>query len=185
MSRPKRSPKDIERIKFLLADIIEDEFVTNGQVITHERLAKRHVARNSSTTAAEDVALYGGAAVAWLRRDESKQLAIVPITGKFPDWVADPDNEDKITSAIDGLGAGGPRIGWYQPVDRDDWLWIYYIGHLAKAGVSAVFHAGEQVDHNKQLNTNQTRAKIAARATDGVPEPPGGTETKVLAKRIK
>lgn len=183
MTRPRRTVKEIERIKLLLADIIEDEFLNNGQVITHDRLAKRHVSRNASTTAAEDVAQYGGAAVAYLRRE--KQFAIVPITGKMDDWVADPDVEQNITSAVAGLGAGGPRIGWYQPVDRDDWLWVYYIGHLARAGIAAVFHAGQQVEDNKQLNSGQTRGLIAARATDGLPLPPGKTEVKVLAERIK
>ena len=183
MTRPRRTRKEIERIKFLLADIVEDEFTTNGQVITHDRLAKRHVARNSSTTAAEDVAMYAGAAIAYLRRE--KHFAIVPITAKYDDWLADPDNEQSIVSAVAGLGAGGPRVGWYQPIDRDDWLWIYYIGHLARAGIAAVFHAGQQVEDNRQLNSSKTRSAIAARATDGLPIPPGSAEVRVLTERIE
>ena len=181
MIRPRRTTKDIELLKLQLADIIEDEF-TRHQVISHERLAQRHMLRNSSTTALEDVAAYGDAAVVYLR---DNRLAIVPITGQLPAWQADSDNEEKIKNAVAGVGAGGPRVGWYKPVDRDDWLWVYYISHLARSGVAAVFHAGKQVEDNKHLNSSTTRAKIAARATGGLPLPPGLAETRVLAERVK
>ena len=183
MTRPRRTAKEIELVKMQLADIIEDEFTKNGQVVTHERLARRHVLRNGSVTAAEDVALYGGSAVAYLRRE--KRFAIVPITAKFPDWEADPEVEQNMVNAVAGLGAGGTRIGWYQPIDRDDWLWVYYIGHLAKAGVAAVFHAGQQIDKNTHLNTGKTRAAVADLATRGLPVPPGTAEVKVLQERAK
>ena len=182
MIRPRRTQKEAELIKLQLADIIEDVFEKNGQIVTHEVLAKRHVLRNGSVTAAEDVRLYGGAAVAYLRRD--KHYAIVPITEAIEAYSGDPDDEQSIIDAVAGLGAGGSRIGWYQPTDRDDWLWVYYVGHLARGGLYAVFHAGRQIEDNKHLNSGQTRRLIAQRATEGMDKPPLLAESAVLTERV-
>ena len=184
MTRKRRSRKDAELVKMQLADIIQDVFDKNGQIVTHEVLAKRHVLRNGSTTAAEDVQVYGGMAVAHLRQHDPF-YAIVPITKAIEDYNGDPDNEPAIVNAVAGLGAGGSRIGWYQPVDKDDWLWVYYIGHLARSGLGGVFHATDQVDKNRQLNSGTTRKEIAKRAIDGMEKPPSLTETKVLTARIE
>jgi hypothetical protein len=108
MTRKRRNRKEAELVKMQLADIIQDVFDKNGQVITHEVLAKRHVMRNGSTTAAEDVQLYGGMADAHLRQHE--QNAIVPITKSIDEYTGDPDDEKAITNAVAGLGAGGSRI---------------------------------------------------------------------------
>lgn len=182
MTRKRRSKQEAELVKMQLADIMQDVFDNNGQLVTHDQLAKRHVLRNGSLTASEDVHQYSGAAVAYLRRE--KQYAIVPVTQSLDDYTGDPSDEKTVTNAIAGLGAGGPRIGWYQPIDKDDWLWVYYIGHLAKAGLFAVYHAGQQVENNKQLNSSATRARIAARSIATLPKPPELTETKVLAARL-
>lgn len=183
MTRKRRTRKEAELVKMQLADIIQDVFDKNGQLVTHEVLARRHVLRNGSVTASEDVHQYGGAAVAYLRREH--QYAIVPVTKGFDDYGGDPSDERVVTNAIAGLGAGGPRIGWYQPIDKDDWLWVYYIGHLAKAGLFAVYHAGQQVEDNKQLNSGATRARIAARSIAALPKPPTLAETKILTARIE
>jgi hypothetical protein len=122
-------------------------------------------------------------AVAHLRQHE--QYAIVPITKSIDEYTGDPDDEKAITNAVAGLGAGGSRIGWYQPIDKDDWLWVYYIGHLARAGLGAVFHASQQVEDNKQLNSGTTRKEIAKRAVAGMERPPLLAEAKVLTARIE
>lgn len=183
MTRRKRTHKEAQLIKLQLADIIQDVFDKNGQLVTHEVLAKRHVMRNSSTSAEEDVRIYGGPAVVYLRNELN--YAIVPVTASFYDYDGDPSDETVVANAVAGLGAGGARIGWYHPSDKDDWLWVYYVGHLGRAGVLAVFHAGDQIDKNPQLISAKGRARIAGRAIEGVPLPPGKTETKVLEARLE
>lgn len=182
MTRRRRSPREAEAVKLKLGEIIKDWFDATGQVITHEQLAREHVTRNASLTAAEDVQLYGGNAVIHLRTEHN--YAIVPVTASVLDFDGNPDDETIVANAVAGCGAGGSRIGWYQPADKDDWLWVYYIGHLGKAGVSAVFHATRQIDNNPQLTSARGRTLIAGRATAGLPVPPGKAETKVLTARL-
>ena len=183
MTRRKRTHKEAELIKLQLADIIQDTFDNNGPLITHKRLAERHVARNGSLSASDDVRMYGPAAVAYLRC-EPHNYAIVPVTARFEDYTGDPKDETVIADAVAGLGAGGSRIGWYQPADKDDWLWVYYVGHLGRAGVHAVFHAAQQIENNPRLVSPKGRQLIAGRAISGLPVPPGKTETKVLEARL-
>lgn len=183
MTRRRRSPNDRKRIKLQLADIIRDTFDNDGQVITHEELAREHVSRNASLTAFEDVQQYGGPAVVYLRNEE--HYAIVPVTERIAQWTGDTDDEQAIANTVAGLGAGGSRVGWYHPSDKDDWLWVYYIGHLGRAGISAVFHAARQSEDNPRLLSIRGQRAVAARATVGLPIPPGQTETKVLQARLE
>lgn len=182
MTRKRRTSKDINLVKLQLADIIQDTFDKNGQLITHDELARRHVLRNQTTTAAEDVARYGGLAVVYLRNELG--YAIVPVTSLISHWAGDPATDVEISNTVAGLGAGGARIGWYHPSGKDDWLWVYYIGHLAGAGMSAVYHAGSQVDANRTLISAKGRTVIAEHATRGLPVPPGKAEVKVLEARL-
>ncbi len=182
MTRKRRTAKEAQQIKFQLADIIRDTFDNDGQVITHDELAREHVRRNGSVSAAEDVMLYGGPAVVHLRNDLN--YAIVPITAKYEDFTEDFTEEQVVSNAVAGLGAGGPRIGWYHPSSKDDWLWIYYIGHLGNAGVMAVWHVAQRVDANPALISAKGRTRIAARAVDTLGSA-GKTEVKVLQARLE
>ena len=166
-----------------LVSIIRDTFDNNGQLITHDTLAREHVSRHASLTAYEDVQLYGGPAVVYLRNEEN--YAIVPVTAGIVDYAGDPSDEIEVANTVAGLGAGGARIGWYHPSDKDDWLWVYYVGHLGNSGVRAVFHAARQIDNNPMLISAKGRERIAGRAVLGVPVPPGKTETKVLEARLE
>lgn len=181
MTRRRRSIKEAAAVKLQLAEIIKRQFDHNGQIITHDELAREHVARNGSVTAAEDVQVYGGPAVVYLRNEFS--YAIVPITARIDDFDGEPRDEAVIADAVAGLGAGGPRVGWYHPTGQDDWLWVYYIGHLGRAGVAAVFHAAQQVDANPALITARGRARIAGRTAlgDGAP---GKTEARIINARL-
>jgi hypothetical protein len=181
MTRKRRTPKQAEAVKLQLAQIIRDLFDTNGQIVTHDELAAEHVSRNRSITAAEDVATYGGPAVVHLRNEMS--YAIVPVTSKVYDFSPDTEVELVIANAVAGLGAGGPRIGWYHPTDRDDWLWVYYVGHLGRAGVAAVFHASRQADANPSLISAKGRGRIAGLSGDSLIAP-GKTETRILTERL-
>lgn len=181
--RRKRSVKEAVLVKQQLADIIQDVFDNNGQVITHDELAKRHVRDNASLSAADDVQQYGGVAVALLRKD--KNYAIVPVTGLIHSWTGSPANEEEIANTVAGLGAGGVRIGWYHPDSVDDWLWVFYIGHLTGSGTAAVFHAAKQVDNNPALISDNGQKRIAAKAAESLPVPAGDTEKKVLTATIK
>lgn len=183
MTRKRRTRQQALETKAQLAAIIKDIFDNNGQVVTHDALAAEHVARHKSTTASEDVHLYGGPAVVHLRNAE--HYAIVPITSRFSDYTGDPDDAKEICDAVAGLGAGGARVGWYHPADRDDWLWVYYIGFLANAGMHAVFHAAKQTDSNPRLLSAKGRRMVAGRSIAGIPIPPGGTEVKILTSRAE
>ncbi len=183
MTRKRRTRAEINQIKLLLADIIQDTFDKNGQVVTHAELARRHVLRNQSIAAEEEVALYGGLAVVYLRKELN--YAIVPITGAIHEWTGDTDDEVDVLNTVAGLGAGGARAGWYHPTDRDDLLWVYYIGHLGRAGVWAVFHAAQQSASNPQLLSGKGQSQVAARALKGLPKPPEKTETKILEARLR
>ena len=182
MTRRRRTSKDAARIKMELVEIIKDVFDTDGQLVTHEQLAREHVARHASLTAFEDVQLYGGPAVVYLRNHDN--YAIVPVTASIAEWEGNPADEVAVANTVAGLGAGGARIGWYHPADKDDWLWVYYVGHLGSSGVRAVFHAAQQIDRNPQLISAKGRERIAGRAIAGLPIPPGKTETKVLSARL-
>jgi hypothetical protein len=182
MTRKRRTAKQAQEIKAQLAEIIRDTFDNNGQVITHEWLAQEHVRRNASVSAIEEVMLYGGPAIVHLRRDLN--YAIVPITAKFDDLITGQEDEQMIVNAVAGLGAGGSRIGWYHPADKDDWLWVYYIGHLGYAGIKAVFHAAQIVDSNPALISAKGRLQIANRSVDALGSA-GKTEVKVLEARLK
>jgi len=182
MTRKRRSPKAAEQIKMQLVEIIKDTFDNNGQVITHGQLADEHVRRNASRNAEGDVHLYGGPAVVYLRRNE--HYAIVPVTASVATWDGDPEDEVAVANTVAGLGAGGSRIGWYLPASKDDWLWIYYNGHLSGSGQAAVFWAGKVVDDNPQLISAKGRTRIAGRAIARLPIPPGKTEVKVLSARL-
>ena len=182
MTRKRRTPKEAAATKAQLVEIIKDIFDNNGQVITHEQLADEHVRRNSSRTALEDVHLYGGPAVVYLRNSEN--YAVVPVTSKIASWNGDADDEVVIADTVAGLGAGGARVGWYHPGSKDDWLWIYYAGHLLNSGAKAVYHASKQVDDNPQYISARGKTLLAGRAIRGIPIPPGKTETKVLTARL-
>jgi hypothetical protein len=182
MTRRRRTAKEAHQVKMELAEIIKDIFDHNGQIITHEQLAREHVSRHASLTAFEDVQVYGGPAVVHLRNEEN--YAIVPVTASAEAFDGNPADEVEVANAVAGLGAGGARIGWYHPANKDDWLWIYYVGHLGRAGVHAVFHAAQQIDKNPQLISTKGRGLIAGQAVAGLPIPPGKTETKVLAARL-
>lgn len=182
MTRRRRTTKEINLVKLQLADIVQDTFDKNGQLITHGELAKRHVLRNLSTSADEDVALYGGLAVVYLRTDLN--YAIVPVTANIATWTGDPANDEEIANTVAGLGAGGARIGWYHPASKDDWLWVFYIGHLASSGMAAVYHAGQQVEANAKLISAKGRTQIATLAVKALPAPPVKTEVKVLQARL-
>lgn len=182
MTRRRRTMKEAHVVKMQLAEIIKDTFDNNGQLITHDHLAREHVARNKSTRADEDVQVYGGPAVVYLRNEAS--YAIVPVTAGIAEFDGDPRDEVIVANAVAGLGAGGPRIGWYHPASKDDWLWVYYVGHLGRSGVHAVFHAAQQIDNNPHLITAKGRQLIAGQAVAGLPIPPGKTETKVLSARL-
>lgn len=182
MTRKRRTAKAAAETKAALVAIIKDIFDNNGQVITHEELADEHVRRNASRTALEDVHLYGGPAVVFLRNHEN--YAIVPVTASIAAWEGDPDDEVAVANTVAGLGAGGARVGWYHPASKDDWLWIYYAGHLLGSGQAAVYHAAKQVDDNPQLISAKGRTRIAGRAIARLPIPPGKTEVKVLSARL-
>lgn len=180
---PRRSQQEAQRIKRLLADIVQDVFDNDGDVITHEQLAEAHVKRNLSRSADEDVRRYGGVAVALLRRD--KNYAIVPITSHIANWTGNPANEEEVAATVAGLGSGGPRVGWYHPSSKDDWLWVFYVGHLSKSGTAAVFHAAKQVDDNPQLISARGRKEIAKRSAEALPVPAGRTERAVLTATVE
>lgn len=189
MTRKRRSPREAHAITMQLADIIRDTFDTDGQIISHEQLAMEHVTRNKSRRADEDVQVYGGPAVVYLRREEN--YAIVPVTASIFEYNADdPEDEVAVANAVAGLGAGGPRIGWYHPASKDEWVWVYYIGHLGRAGVHAVYHAARQVDNNAHLISDSGRALITDRSiqksADGTDllGPPGEQETLLLEERL-
>jgi len=182
MTQRRRSPKEAAAIKQQLADIIQDTFDNNGQVITHDALAVEHVNRNKSRSADDDVARYGGVAVALLRKD--KGYAIVPVTGLIATWTGNPANEEEVANTVAGLGAGGVRIGWYQPTGVDDWLWVFYIGHLTRSGAAAVFHAAQQVDAKPKLVSAKGHARLAQRTVDSLPVPAGKAEKKVLTATV-
>lgn len=182
MIRKRRTAKEIEQLKLLLADIIQDTFDKNGQFISHEELARRHMLRNSSTRAAEEVAQYGALAVIYLRT--SLDYAIVPVTAEIHNWTGDTDDEVKIANTVAGLRAGGSRVGWYHPASKDDWLWVYYVGHLASAGMHAIYHAAEQIDRNPKLISAEGRRRLAGRALRNLPVPPDKAETKMLEARL-
>jgi hypothetical protein len=177
--RRKRTIKEAEAVKVALAEIIKDVFDSDGQVITHDELADAHVKRNLSRSADEDVALYGGVAAAMLRRDEG--YAIVPVTAQIANWTGAPASEEEVANTVAGLGAGGPRIGWYHPASKDDWLWVFYIGHLIKSGVSSVFHGTEQMRRNPTLTSAKAQGQIAKKAAESLPAPASAVEKKVLA----
>jgi hypothetical protein len=182
MTRRRRTTKERQAIKLQLATIIRDIFDNNGQLVTHDQLAREHVSRNASLTAYEDVQQYGGPAVVHLRNDE--YYAIVPVTDRINEWTGDSDDESVICNTVAGLGAGGSRIGWYHPMDKDDWLWVYYIGHLGSSAMSAVFHAAQQDTNNPRLLSAKGQRVVAARSIAGVPIPPGKVEAKVLQARL-
>jgi len=181
MSAKRRSPQEAAATRKQLQDIIRDLFKTNGQLVTHDMLAKEHVRVNSSVTASEDVRLYGGLAVVHLRQDEG--FAIVPVTAIIHHYPgADTASEAQKVDTVAGLGAGGPRIGWYQPTDADDPLWAYYLGHQAKSGMHLIFHAATQADKNPALTGPTLIDTVGKRALP--PAPAGESEKQVLAADI-
>jgi hypothetical protein len=187
MTRRSRPWKDILKAKMQLVDIIKDRFDNDGQTITHDELARLHVAFNQSTRADEDVTLYGGPAVVYLRTEHA--YAIVPITAKYAAFEAaseeDPNYWRMAADAVAGLGAGGPRNGWYQPTHQDDPLWLSYIGHLSKGGFQAVYHGLIQPADNPALSSPQGLARIATIATSkSSNDSPKVPERKALEARL-
>ena len=182
MSRKRISPKAAEGIKRQLADIIQNTFDKNGQFISAEDLAREHVRVNASTRAEADVAQYGGPAVIFLRKEQD--YAIVPVTVQIGAFMAATTPDDKLVAdTVAGLGAGGPRVGWYQPTGVDDPLWLAYVGHLALSGTAGVYWSGKQVDGNPALTSGAGVGKIAAVATT-LPKPPGKAEKALLKADI-
>ena len=175
MTSKRRSAHAAQHIREQLQDILRDLFRDDGPLVTHQALAEEHVKRNSSLSASDDVHRYGGLAVAHLRNDEDH--AIVPVTASISDWDGSPASESDITDTIAGAGAGGPRIGWYQPTSQDDWLWAFYIGHLARSGMHLVFHAAKQTEANPALTGPTLMKTISGRS---VPPPPIGKDEKTL-----
>ena len=182
MTRKRRTIAEARAVQMQLVDILRDLFDNNGPLVLHDPLADEHVSRNRSRSAADDVALYGGPAVVYLRNEEN--YAIVPVTAGFDDFDGDPQDEVVIANAVAGLGAGGPRVGWYHPSGKDDWLWVYYVGHLGRSGIHAIFHATRQMDQSPHLLSAKGRRLLAERTIAGLPVPPGKAETAVLTARI-
>ena len=183
MTAKRLSPKEAETIKKQLAAIITDHFDNNGQLITEIELAREHVRKNASLSAAFDVQQYGGVAITYLRSEFN--YAIIPVTASvyaFASAMASPATVPAklIADTVAGLGAGGTRLGWYQPTGIDDPLWIAYNGHLGKSGARAIYHAGIVMDGNKGLLSGAGLAKVAQKVTETLPIPPGNSEKVML-----
>lgn len=183
MTQRRLSPKAAEQIKMSLAGIIKDTFDSNGQVITHEDLAIRHVAANQSIRAESEVQQYGGPAVVHLRNVEG--YAIVPITGVADAVIGHSSPSDvSVANAVAGCGAGGARVGWYHPTSEDDPLWITYIGHQTKSAAKFIFHTGVIMNDNPTLNGPQMMGKVGD-VMAALPKPPSEEERILLEAQAK
>lgn len=182
MTRKRLSPKEARTVTTQLAEIIKHQFDHNGQVITADALSIMHVKANASRRADEEVAQYGGPAVAMLRDQHS--YAIVPITASAEAFLANPTTDPVAhANAVAGCGAGGARIGWYQPSGADDPLWVAYNGHLITSGAKAIWHVAKGMSHNPGLNG----AKMIGSVRDSMHQletPPTAEERLLLEAQL-
>ena len=183
MTRRIRTNAEAKLAREQLESILRDMFQNNGPLVTHDALAKEHVRVNASVTAAEDVAQFGGSAINTLRREDG--FAIVPVTSHIHAWTGTPSSEEEIADTIAGNGAGGARVGWYQPTTPDDWLYVYYIGHRVLSGMAAVFHASDNVNSNPTLQGPTMLPTLKKLSVDKLPAPASAVERPLLTADAK
>jgi hypothetical protein len=127
-----------------------------------------------------EVNAYGGLAVQSLR---DKGYVIIPVTASIHHWTGSPANDKEIADTVAGLGAGGSRVGWWHPATKDDWLFVWYGGHLLRSGTHAIWHVGQTLTVNSHLVGSGGMTKMTELAMP--PAPPDAHEKQVLLADAK